>query len=324
MAAEFRDYYETLGISRDASPAEVKQAFRKLARVHHPDVAEDKANAEEKFKEINEAYEVLSDPEKRKKYDMLGAQWNQPGGPPPGGGAGWSGSGGTQMPEDFEFEFGGTGFSDFFEQYFSGGGARRAAGFGGGGYRGAGGAFRGQDIEGDIMVTLEEAFAGSARTISLRKADPRTGRIVTDEVQVRIPAGIGEGQRLRVPGHGGQGSGGGEDGDLYLRVRIAAHPDFRVKGHDLYCDLALAPWEAVLGTTIPLKIPGGKSVQLKIPPGTGSEDQLRLKGYGLPKKNAPGDLYVEISIETPSEIGGEEQGLWEKLRDVSKFKPRGH
>ncbi|BCX47939.1 molecular chaperone DnaJ [Haloferula helveola] len=324
MAAEFRDYYETLGISRDATPAEVKQAFRKLARVHHPDVAQDKSGAEEKFKEINEAYEVLSDPEKRKKYDTLGANWNQQGGPPPpgGGGARWQSSGGGPMPEGFEFEFGGTGFSDFFEQYFSGGGTRRAAGFGGGGFHGGGGAMRGQDIEGDLMVTLEEAFAGSMRTISLRRMDPRTGQVATDEVQVRIPAGIGEGQQLRVPGHGGQGSGGGAAGDLYLRVRIAAHPDFRVKGHDLYCDLVLAPWEAVLGTTLPLKIPGGKTVQLKIPPGTGSEDQLRLKGYGLPKKNAPGDLYVEISIEAPSDVGGEEKELWEKLRDVSKFKPR--
>lgn len=314
MAVEFRDYYEVLGVGREATGAEVKKAFRKLARVHHPDVAKDKTTAEEKFKEINEAYEVLSDPEKRKKYDALGANWNQPGGPPPGGAG--------PMPEGFEFEFGGTGFSDFFEQYFSGGGARRAAGYGGGGFRGAGGKMRGQDIEGDLMVTLEEAFAGSMRTISLRKADPRTGRVVTDEVQVRIPAGIGEGQRLRVPSHGGEGAGGGESGDLFLRIRMAAHPDFRVKGHDLFRELVLAPWEVVLGTTIPLKIPGGKTVQLKIPAGTGSEDQLRLKGYGLPKKNAPGDLYVEISIETPSEISAEERALWEKLRDGSKFKPR--
>ena len=255
MAVEFRDYYEVLGIGRDASQADVKKAFRKLARVYHPDVAKDKSTAEEKFKEINEAYEVLSDPEKRKKYDTLGANWNQQGGPPPpgGGGAGRSGGGGP-MPEGYEFD--GTGFSDFFEQYFSGGGARRAAGYGGAGFRGAGGSMRGQDIEGDLMVTLEEAFSGSMRTISLRKADPRTGQVVTDEVQVRIPAGIGEGQRLRVPGHGGHGSGGGESGDLYLRVRIAADPDYRVKGHDLFRDLPLAPWEAVLGTTISLKIPG--------------------------------------------------------------------
>jgi len=315
MAAEFRDYYEILGIAKDTSSADIKKAFRKLARVHHPDVAKDKATAEDKFKEINEAYEVLIDPEKRKKYDALGANWNQQGGPPPGGGRG-------QMPDGFEFEFGGTGFSDFFEQYFSGGGARRASGSGGAGFRGGGGAMRGQDIESDIMVTLEEAFSGAMRTISMRKADPRTGRVVTDEVQVRIPAGIGEGQRLRVPGHGGDGRGKGASGDLFLRVRMAAHPDFRVKGHDLFRDLPLAAWEAVLGTTISLKIPGGKSVQIKIPAGTSSDDQLRLKGYGLPKNNAPGDLYVEISIETPTEISAEERDLWEKIRQVTKFLPR--
>ncbi|MGJ8644139.1 MAG: DnaJ C-terminal domain-containing protein [Luteolibacter sp.] len=320
MAVEFRDYYEVLDIGRDATPADVKKAFRKLARKFHPDVAEDKATAEEKFKEINEAYEVLSDPEKRKKYDALGANWNGQAPPPPPGG-GYSASGGGQMPEGYEFEFGGTGFSDFFERYFSGGGARRAAGYGGG-FSGAGGKMRGQDIEGDLMVTLEEAFSGSMRTISLRKADPRTGQVVTDEVQVRIPAGIGEGQRLRVPGHGGGGAGGGEDGDLFLRVRIASHPDYRVSGHDLYCDLELAPWEAVLGTTISLKVPGGKTVQVRIPERTGSGDQLRLKGYGLPKKAAPGDLYVEVSITTPPVVDGEEKLLWEKLRDVSKFNPR--
>lgn len=319
MPADFKDYYETLGIARDATQADVKKAFRKLARIHHPDVAKDKSNAEEKFKGINEAYEVLGDAEKRKKYDTLGANWNQQGGPPPG--QQWSGGGGQEMPEGFEF--GGTGFSDFFEQYFSGGGARRSGhGGGGGGFSGRGGAMRGQDIEGDLMVTIEEAFTGSMRTISLRKANPTSGQVITDEVQVRVPAGIGEGQRLRVPGHGGQGHGGGEDGDLYLRVRMAAHPDFRVRGHDLYRDLSLAPWEAVLGTQISIKVPGGKSVQVKIPAGTSAGDQLRLKGYGLPKKNAPGDLYVEITIATPPATETAERELWEKLRDVSKFNPR--
>lgn len=322
MAANFKDYYKTLGVAREATHAEIKKAFRKLARIHHPDVAKDKKSAEEKFKQLNEAYEVLGDAEKRKKYDTLGENWNQQGGPPPGYQRQWSGGGGGEpMPEGFEFEFGGTGFSDFFEQYFSGG-ARRAATPGGGGFGARGGSMRGQDIEGDIMVTLEEAFTGSMRTISLRKTDPATGRATTDEVQVRIPAGIGEGQRLRVPGHGGEGHGGAQTGDLYLRIRIAAHPDFRVRGHDLYRDLKLAPWEAVLGTELSIRIPGGKSVRLKIPAGTGNGDQLRMKGYGLPKKTAPGDLYVEISIETPTGIAASERELWEKLRDSSKFNPR--
>ena len=318
MATDFKDYYQTLGVARDATEADVKKAFSKLARVHHPDVATDKAAAEDKFKEINEAYEVLGDPEKRKKYDTLGADWNRQGGPPPQWGGGFQGG---PMSGGAEFQFDGTGFSDFFEHYFSGGGARRAAGFGGG-FSGRGGAMRGQDIECDLMVTLEEAFHGAMRTISLRKADPRTGQVSTDEVQVRIPAGIGEGQRLRVPGHGGQGSGDAPDGDLYLRVRFASHPDFRVRGHNIHCELAVTHWEAVLGATIPLKVPGGKSVQIKIPAGTSPGDQLRMKGYGLPKKNAPGDLYVDIAVATPPAVSEEERGLWEKLRDVTRFKPR--
>lgn len=313
MAAEFRDYYDILGVSREATQPEIKKAFRKLARKFHPDVAEDKSGAEEKFKGINEAYEVLGDAEKRKKYDALGANWNQQGGPPPGRG----GYGSGPMPAGAEFQFDGTGFSDFFEQYFSGGSAARGRGPSMGGFSGRGGAMRGQDIEGDLMVTIEEAFSGSMRTISLRKANR-----APDQVQVRIPAGIGEGQRLRVPGHGGDGQGGGEDGDLYLRVRMAAHPDFRVRGHDLYRDLALAPWEAVLGTQLSIKVPGGKIVQVKIPTGTASGDQLRLKGYGLPKKGAPGDLYVEVTIATPPATDASERELWEKLRDTSNFNPR--
>lgn len=303
-------------MDRDADAAAVKKAFRKLARKYHPDVAADKSTAEEKFKEINEAYEVLSDPEKRKKYDSLGADWDKQGGPPQRGGFHpGPGAGGA------EFQFDGTGFSDFFEQYFSGGGARRSAGFGGG-FPGGGGRTRGEDIEGDLMITIEEAFTGSMRTISLRKANSGSGRLETNEVQVRIPAGIGEGQRLRIPGQGGQGSGGGEEGDIYLRVRMAAHPDFRVKGHDLYCELPLAPWEAVLGIVISQKLPGGKSVQVKIPAGTGADDQLRLKGYGLPRKNAPGDLYVVISIAVPQSPTPEEKKVWEKLAGVSNFNPR--
>ncbi|GAA5481366.1 DnaJ C-terminal domain-containing protein [Haloferula sargassicola] len=317
MSVEFRDYYEILGVPRDADEAAIKKAFRKLARVHHPDVASDKAGAEEKFKEINEAYEVLGDPEKRKRYDTLGASWNQPGGMPPDSG-GW---GGGAPGEGFEFEFGGTGFSDFFERYFGGGMGGGGFARGGGSFRGAAGPSRGQDIEGDLMVTLPEAMTGSVRTISLRRMDPRTGQTSLEEVQVRIPAGIREGQRLRVPGHGAAGSGGGGAGDLYLRVRLAADPDFRVRGHDLYLDLALAPWDAVLGTTAAIRLPGGKSVQLKVPAGSRTGDQLRLKGYGLPKKAAPGDLYVVLAIDAPPRVTHEERELWERLREVSKFQP---
>lgn len=319
MATEFKDYYETLGVGRDADAAAIKKAFRKLARKFHPDVAEDKGAAEEKFKEINEAYEVLGDPEKRKRYDELGSDWNRQGPPPPPGGSapGW-----TAADEGYEFE--GTGFSDFFERYFGGGGFRGSFGRGAAA-RGPGGPdapLRGHDIEGDLMVTLREAMEGAMRTIAMRLVDPQTGGESVQEVHVRIPAGIREGQRLRVPGHGGRGLAGGEAGDLYLRVRLAADPDFRVRGHDLYRDLPLAPWEAVLGTTVQVVLPGGRSVQVRVPPGTGSGDQLRLRGYGLPNKSGAGDLYVVVGLEVPDAPGAAERALWEKLRDTSNFDPR--
>lgn len=317
MATDFKDYYRTLGVARDADAAAIKKAFRKLARQYHPDVAEDKATAEAKFKEINEAYEVLGDPEKRRRYDELGADWDRQGPPPPPPGAapGW-----TAADEGYEFE--GTGFSDFFERYFGGGGFR-------GGFRGGAGtadgraaAFRGQDIEGDLMVTLREAMEGAMRRIAMRSVDPQTGAESVDEVQVRIPAGIREGQRLRVPGHGGPGVGGGEPGDLYLRVRLAADPDFRVLGSDLYRDLPLAPWEAVLGTTVAVRLPGGRSVQVRIPAGTTAGDQLRLRGYGLPSKSGDGDLFVVVEIQVPDRVDEAARALWEQLRDRSNFNPR--
>src|SRR5438132_1221332 len=232
MPVQFRDYYETLGVSKTATEDEIRTAFRKLARKYHPDVAKDKKTAEEKFKQINEAYEVLSDPEKRQKYDQLGANWNQPGGfqPQPewsGRPSGrrysqWSGDGGRGV----EFEFGGTGFSDFFEAFFGGGRGRSA--FGGFGGREAT-AERGADVEADIMVTLEEALHGSTRTVSLRRA----GSNKVENYQVKIPRGVHEGQRIRLAGQGEAGARGGKSGDLFLRVRLAKHPDFSVEGNDL-------------------------------------------------------------------------------------------
>lgn len=322
MAVEFKDYYQTLGVSRSATEAEIKKAFRKLARTHHPDVAKDKSGSEERFKEINEAYEVLGDSEKRKRYDRLGANWDQQGSRPAGGGFG-----GGQVPEGYEFEFGGTGFSDFFDQYFGGSKNQGGGGYSGGGFGSefAGTsrrASRGRDIEGDLMVTLVEAMEGSMRSISMRQVDPQTGRETTEEVQVRIPAGIGEGQKLRVAGQGGKGSGGGPRGDLFLRVKLAADPDYRAIGHDLYRDLSLAPWEAVLGTSVELRLPGNRTVELKIPAGTAANDQLRLKGYGLPGKISKGDLYVIANVVLPESITADERSAWESLRQASSFKPR--
>lgn len=336
MPVEFKDYYAILGVPRDASEEDIKKAFRKLARQYHPDVARDKKAAEEKFKEINEAYEVLSDPAKRKKYDTLGAQWQTGAGfePPPGWesarGARWASPDGTQA---FEFHFGGTGFSDFFEQFFGRGGLddllRQARAGRGAGVSSredfaetAAAGRRGQDIEGDLLVTLEEAFHGAVRSLSLQKTDPRTGRTETHTFKVRIPAGVQDGQTIRVPGKGGEGVGGGPPGDLYLHVRLAAHPWFRARGSDLYYDLDLAPWEAVLGATVEIPTLDGQ-VTVRIPPGTSSGRQLRVRGRGLPRGTGDrGDLYVVVTIEVPDHLSAEERHLWEQLRRASHFNPR--
>ena len=311
MAVQFRDYYETLGVQKTASEDEIRTAFRKLARKHHPDVAKDKAAAEEKFKQINEAYEVLSDPEKRKKYDQLGADWNQPGGfqPPPGWGAQQPGGGFYQYGGDgggVEFEFGGTGFSDFFEAFFGGGRGRSA--FGGFGGRQAT-AERGSDVEADIMVTLEEALHGSTRTVSLR----RGGSNKVESYQVKIPRGVHEGQRIRLAGQGEAGARGGKSGDLFLRVRLARHPDFTVEGSDLIHEVKIAPWQAVLGTE--LKVPTlERNVRLKVPPGTQGGQRFRLREQGLPGISGKrGDLYVVVQMNVPKKLTEREREIWSEL-----------
>lgn len=347
MAVTYKDYYQILGTSRSASDAEIKKAFRKLAREYHPDVAKDKKRAEEKFKEINEAYEVLGDPAKRKKYDELGANWRAGAEfrPPPG----WEGfqsarSHRGRAGTGGEFEFGGTGFSDFFEQLF---GANR--GQGAGGFH-RGGAFsetdfateRGNDIEGDIMVTLEEAMQGSVRSVSVRRSSAcsecggtgQRGRQVcgschgtaqvtrTETYQVKVPAGVAEGQRLRLSGKGEAGTGGGSAGDLFLRVRLAKHPDFQVEGHNLIHELELAPWEAVLGGHVSVPTLKGH-VSIRIPPGTQSGQKLRVRGHGLPDRSGGhGDIIVMVGIQVPEKIAESERTLWEQLARESKFKPR--
>lgn len=320
MPAEFKDYYATLEVPRDASADDIKKAFRKLARKYHPDTAKDKKTAEAKFKEINEANEVLSDPEKRKKYDTLGADWQNEGHyqPPP------SGAGGGH---EQEFHFGGTGFSDFFEQYFSGGsrygfpqdfeqeiptGAARQ-----------GRARRGHDIEGDILVTLEEAMHGTQRPISLQTMNRQTGAMETHEFQVRIPPGATDGRRIRVPGQGEPGRNGGEAGDLYLRVRHAAHPDFTTQEADVHHELDLAPWEAVLGAEVIVPTLDG-SIKLRIPAGSENGQSLRVRGRGLPKGKTGerGDFFVKLQVVLPQKISDAERKLWEQLRSASTFNPR--
>jgi len=322
MAVQYKDYYESLGVPRTASDAEIKKAFRKLAREYHPDVAKDKKKAEEKFKEINEAYEVLSDHAKRKKYDELGPNWKQGSEfqAPPGWGNFGSGRnfrGGNAGGE--EFEFSGTGFSDFFEQLFGAkgrGAGFRGRDFGGTGYAEDEFAERGRDIEGDIMVTLEEVTRGSVRSVTVRHNSR------TDTYQVKIPAGVTEGQRLRVAGRGEAGAGGGEAGDLFLRVRLAKHPDFEVDDHNLIYEAELAPWEAVLGASIYVPTLDGQ-VNIKIPPATQSGQKLRVRGRGLSQRaGGNGDLIVVARVEVPKTISDAERKLWEQLAKESKFNPR--
>ena len=325
MGVEFQDYYKVLAVPKAATDDEIKKAFRKLARKYHPDVAKDKKTAEEKFKEINEAYEVLSDPEKRGKYDTLGANWKQ-GAPPSPGWDQRSGrfQGRATGANHEEFHYGGTGFSDFFEQFFGGHeGSRDFAGAGGrAGFRtGAAGPERGHDVESDLLVTLHEVLNGSVRQISLRRQEA-AGGATADTFRVRIPAGATEGRLIRVPRKGGEGASGGEPGDLFLRVRLARHPDFRVKGADLYHDLQLAPWEAVLGATVSVPTLDG-GVSLKIAPGAQPGQQLRVRGRGLPADGGGrGDLFALINIATPENINADERQVWEQLAAKSAFNPR--
>ena len=326
MAVKFKDYYEVLGVPRNASEADIRKAFRTLANRYHPDVAKDKRVAEEKFREINEANEVLSDPEKRRKYDELGANWNHPEreAPRPGGAPF---GGGFQQEEGNEFHFEGTGFSDFFEQFFGGGAGRpfRGQGRGRGGEPFMGGepmAQRGQDIESDIVVTLDEVLRGSSRTIRLQRADPMTGQATVQTLLVKIPPGVREGQLIRVAGKGQEGIGGGAAGNLYLRVKFAGHPDFRVRGADLYYELELSPWEAVLGASVQIPALDG-AASLKVPAGTVAGRKFRLRGLGLPAGDGTrGDLYAVVSIQVPSEVTPEQRKLWEQVAVKTAFNPR--
>ncbi len=343
MPVEFKDYYKTLGVDRKASHDDIRKAFRRLAREFHPDVAKDKKRAEDKFKEINEAYEVLGDAEKRKKYDDLGTDWKS-GFVPHGQSGGGAGAGRGAYPSyqyrggagEEGFEFGGTGFSDFFERFFGAAAANRGGGFS------TQETEKGRDVEAVLMVTLEEAMRGSIRSVTIRRdavceechGTGYKGRAicpvchgggqitVTQEHKVKIPPGVRDGQRLRLSGKGEPGTGGGPSGDLYLRVRMASHPDFRVEGGDLYYDLDLAPWEAALGASISVPTLAGP-VSIKIPPGTQNGQRLRIKSRGLPGREVEkGDLFVVARVQVPKESTDAEKKLWEQLASESHFKPR--
>jgi len=309
---KFRDYYDIMGLKRDATQDDIKRAYRKLARKYHPDVSKE-ADAEQKFKEVGEAYEVLKDPEKRAAYDQFGSDWKagQDFNPPPNWDAG--------------FEFSGGGFtggnasdySDFFEQLF-GGGFGRAGGAHRGGFHA-----RGEDHHAKVLIDLEDAFHGVTRSISLRvPAMDTQGRVTTREhsLNVKIPKGIKQGQQIRLAGQGAPGMGQGGAGDLYLQVEFKPHAFYRVDGADLYLDLPVAPWEAALGAQVKVPTPAGK-VDLKIPAGSASGKKLRLKGRGIPAKKA-GDLYVVLQIVVPAADNEQARQLYRDMEQQLAFNPR--
>jgi len=318
MAAKYKDYYQVLGVNRTATPEEIKKAYRKAARKFHPDINQS-PEAEEKFKELNEANEVLGDPEKRKLYDQLGPDWKagQDFKPPPG----WEDvrfEYRTATPgESFHFE---GDFSDFFESIFGRG--RRPPH---GGVRGTTWTMRGPDYEADVNISLKDAYHGAHKTVNLqgREIDERGEfRPFTRDLKVRIPAGTKDGTRMRLAGKGGAGTGGGPPGDLHLKVYIEPDSRFRLNGHDIEMEIPVSAWEAALGATVEVPLVDGRA-SLKIPPGTQSGQRLRLRGKGLPRKgDSRGDLYVVIKIVVPKDLEPREKEIFEEMARISKFDPR--
>ena len=330
---DFKDYYSTLGVSKTATDKELKQAFRKLARKYHPDVNPGDKAAEAKFKEVNEAYEVLGDSEKRKKYDELGANWRmyeqaaaagaRPGAAGPQGfggfGGGFSGSGvHTMTEEEMREMFGGDSpFSDFFQTFFGGGN------FEGGfedqrrGTRGAGRnrARKGRDVEQEIELSLDDVYRGVTRRLMFTLGGQ------SRSVDVRIPAGVGEGSRVRIAGEGEPGAGGAPNGDLYLRIRLTPHSTFERKGHDLYVRVPLPLTTAVLGGEANVLTIGGKSLRLKIPSTTQHGQMFRLKGHGMPipgKAGEFGDLYATADVQLPRQLTPEQRTHFEALQRIER------
>ena len=305
----YKDYYAILGVQRNASSEEIKKAYRKLAHKYHPDVSKDPAG-EEKFKEVAEAYETLTSPEKRAAYDQLGT--HRPGQdfqPPPDWGKQYG---------DGQFSFEGVDLADLFAGLAAG---RHRPGQQTGQIR-----MPGQDYEVTAHISLEEAYRGTEVELNLTVPEhDEVGflRRVPRTFKVRIPQGATNGQRLRLPGRGGKGFHGGRDGDLYLNIVVHPHPLFRVNGHDLYFDLPLAPWEAVLGATVEVPTLGGP-VQLKVPPNARAGQQLRLAKRGLPRpRGAEGDLYAIVQIVVPAATSERERELFRELAQGSTFNPRG-
>ncbi len=353
MSVEFEDYYKVLGVDRGASQQEIQKAYRKLARKFHPDVSKED-DAEEKFKKVNEAYEVLKDPETRKKYDQLGKDWKKyqsaggGGQAPPGwenirvnmgGGRGFEDIFGGGGPAGGAPGGGAQGFSDFFNAFFGGGGpgagARGAGGFsqqgrGFPGGRGAGrqgrGARKGRSREATLRVRLEDVAAGAEQQITLPVQERTSdGRVVrrNKNYKVKIPRGTTDGTVIRLAGQGEPSPSGGKPGDLRIKIEIAPHPVYEVDGHDLYTDLPITPWEAALGAKVPVPTLEGP-VTLTVPAGSQSGSKLRLRGKGLPTKKSGerADLYARLQVRVPDDLTDRERELFEELAEASSFDPR--
>ncbi len=312
------DFYEALGVPRTAGQEEIQRAYRKLARSYHPDVNKD-PGAEDRFKEIAEAYAVLSDPETRKRYDAFGPDFRQvPEGVDP---ETWAraraGAGSRRARQEWDFgpgAYGPGGPGEFRTGDFRTGDFEDLLGniFGGGRAGRRWGPMPGADQEAELTVTVEEAYHGGRRSFTVG------GRTI----EVTIPPGVTEGQRIRLSGQGGHGTEGGSPGDLYLIVRIAPHPRYRVEGRDIHVDLPLAPWEAALGATVAIDTPGGEA-KVRVPPGTSSDRRLRLRGRGVPNpRGKPGDLFARARIMVPPTPTDAERRLFEQLSAASTFDPR--
>jgi len=306
---EYKDYYKTLGVDRKATQDEIKRAYRKLARKYHPDVSKE-ADAEQKFKELGEAYEVLKDPEKRIAYDQLGSNWNAQQGfrPPPDWDAGFEFRGAPSGSQDQH------DFSDFFESLF---GQARSHGGGSRGFH-----MQGEDHHAKILVNLEDSYQGASRSISLQMPEVTPdGHVVNRNrtLKVNIPKGIRQGQQIRLGGQGAKGKGSGKAGDLYLEIEFNPHRFYRVEGADVYIELPLAPWEAALGANVKVPTPSG-AIDLKVPANSAAGKKLRLKGRGIPAKT-PGDLYVVLQIVLPP-VDEKSRKIYQRMQEEIVFDPR--
>jgi len=319
---EYKDYYKILGVDKKAAADEIKKAYRKLARKYHPDANPGDSKTEEKFKEIGEAYEVLKDPEKRQRYDQLGANWKQ-----------YASAGRDRGRQSYTYDFGGRGFnfedlgggfSDFFEMFFGSGANQRFSNFNfrqnfGQNFRGTGTgtAQKGQDLQSSVEISLQEAYSGTKRSLRFQKNGG------TRTVSVKIPAGIKDGGKIRLPGEGAQAPGGGRAGDLYLMVKVAPHNLLKRKGSDLYMEMPVTIKEAYRGGKIDVPTFEGR-VSVKIPPKTQSGRTLRLKGKGMPSPGgkSAGDLYVKIKMIFPERLDRNSQKQFEEFLKNYNENPR--